>query len=36
VAIGIVLTGLILVLMGTFSVLQHQGSGVRLRFRTGA
>jgi tungstate transport system permease protein len=33
VAIGIVLTGLILVLMGGVSLLQHQGAGVRLRFR---
>jgi tungstate transport system permease protein len=33
VAIGIVLTGLIVVLMGGVSVLQHQGGGIRLRFR---
>jgi tungstate transport system permease protein len=36
VAIGIVLTGLILALMGTVSFLQHQGGGLRLRFRTGS
>lgn len=34
VAIGIVLIGLILVLMGGVSLLQHQGNGLRLRFRT--
>lgn len=34
VAIGIVLIGLILILMGGVSLLQHQGSGIRLRFRT--
>lgn len=34
VAIGIVLVGLILLLMGGVSLLQHQGSGIRLRFRT--
>ena len=34
VAIGIVLTGLILVLMGGVSALQHQGTGIRLRFRS--
>jgi tungstate transport system permease protein len=33
VAIGIVLIALILVLMGTASLLQHQGSGIRMRFR---
>jgi tungstate transport system permease protein len=32
VAIGIVLTGLILILMGAVSLLQHQGNGIRLRF----
>ena len=36
VAIGIVLTGLILVLMGGLSALQHQGGGIRLRFRSAA
>lgn len=36
VAIGIVLTGLILVLMGGVSALQHQGGGIRLRFRSAA
>lgn len=34
VAIGIVLIVLILVLMGGVSLLQHQGNGLRLRFRT--
>lgn len=34
VAIGIVLTGLILVLMGGVSLLQQRGSGIRWRFRT--
>jgi tungstate transport system permease protein len=34
VAIGIVLVGMILVLMCAVSLLQHQGRGVRLRFRT--
>jgi tungstate transport system permease protein len=34
VAIGIVLIGLILILMGGVSLLQQQGSGIRLRFRT--
>jgi tungstate transport system permease protein len=34
VAVGIVLIVLILVLMGGFSLLQHQGSGIRLRFRS--
>ncbi len=34
VAIGIVLIGLILLLMGGVSLLQHQGSGIRLRFRS--
>jgi tungstate transport system permease protein len=33
VAIGIVLAALILVLMGSVSLLQHQGGGIRLRFR---
>jgi tungstate transport system permease protein len=33
VAIGIVLAGLILILMGGLSLLQHQGGGIRLRFR---
>jgi tungstate transport system permease protein len=33
VAIGIVLSGLILILMGAVSLLQHQGNGIRLRFR---
>ena len=35
-AIAIVLTGLILILMCGLAVLQHQGSGLRLRFRTAA
>jgi tungstate transport system permease protein len=34
VAIGIVLIGMILVLMCAVSLLQHQGRGVRFRFRT--
>jgi tungstate transport system permease protein len=34
VAIAIVLIGMILVLMGGLAVLQHQGDGVRLRFRS--
>jgi len=34
VAIGIVLVGLILVLMGGVSLLQHQSGGIRLRFRS--
>jgi tungstate transport system permease protein len=34
VAIGIVLIGLILVLMGGLGLLQQQGSGIRLRFRS--
>ncbi len=34
VAIGIVLTGLILLLMGGVSLLQQRGSGIRLRFRS--
>jgi len=34
VAIGIVLIGLILVLMGGVSLLQHQSGGIRLRFRS--
>ncbi len=34
VAIGIVLIVLILVLMGGLGLLQHQGNGIRLRFRT--
>jgi tungstate transport system permease protein len=33
VAIGIVLTALILILMGGVAVLQQQGSGIRMRFR---
>jgi tungstate transport system permease protein len=33
VAIGIVLIALILILMGTVGLLQHQGSGIRMRFR---
>jgi tungstate transport system permease protein len=33
VAIGLVLIGMILVLMSAVSLLQHQGSGIRLRFR---
>jgi tungstate transport system permease protein len=33
-AIAIVLLGMILVLMGTVGVLQHQSGGLRLRFRT--
>ena len=33
VAIGIVLSGLILILMGGVGLLQHQGDGLRLRFR---
>ena len=34
VAIALVLIGLILVLMGGVGLLQHQGGGLRLRFRT--
>jgi tungstate transport system permease protein len=34
VAIGIVLIGLILVLMCGLGLLQHQGDGIRMRFRT--
>jgi tungstate transport system permease protein len=34
VAIGIVLVALILVVMSAASLLQHQGGGIRLRFRT--
>jgi tungstate transport system permease protein len=34
VAIGIVLIGLILILMGGVSLLQHQSGGIRLRFRS--
>jgi tungstate transport system permease protein len=34
VAAGIVLAGLILVLLGGVSLLQHQGGGIRMRFRT--
>jgi ABC-type tungstate transport system substrate-binding protein len=34
VAIGIVLIALILILMGGMGLLQHQGGGLRLRFRT--
>jgi tungstate transport system permease protein len=33
-AIAIVLMGMILILMGSFAMLQHQSGGVRLRFRT--
>ncbi len=33
-AIAIVLMGMILILMGGFALLQHQGGGLRLRFRT--
>jgi tungstate transport system permease protein len=36
VAIGIVLVALILVVMGSVSLLQHQGGGIRLRFRSPA
>jgi hypothetical protein len=36
VAIGIVLIGLILILMAGVSLLQHQGSGIRMRFRPAA
>jgi tungstate transport system permease protein len=36
VAIGIVLIGLILILMSAVSLLQHQGSGIRMRFRPAA
>jgi tungstate transport system permease protein len=36
VAIGIVLIGLILILMSAASLLQHQGSGIRMRFRPAA
>jgi tungstate transport system permease protein len=32
-AVGIVLVGLILILMGGLSFLQHQGGGIRMRFR---
>jgi tungstate transport system permease protein len=34
VAIGIVLIGLILILMGGLGVLQHRSGGIRMRFRT--
>jgi tungstate transport system permease protein len=34
VAVGIVLIGLILILMCGLGVLQHQGNGLRLRFRS--
>jgi tungstate transport system permease protein len=34
VAIGIVLIGLIVILMGAVSLLQHHGGGIRLRFRS--
>jgi tungstate transport system permease protein len=34
VAIGIVLIGLIVILMGGVSLLQQQGTGIRMRFRT--
>jgi tungstate transport system permease protein len=33
-AIAIVLLGMILILMGSFALLQHQSGGLRLRFRT--
>ena len=33
-AIAIVLIGLILILMCGLGLLQHQGSGIRMRFRT--
>jgi tungstate transport system permease protein len=36
VAIGLVLAGLILVLMGGVSLLQQQGGGIRMRFRSAA
>jgi len=36
VAIAIVLMGLILILMGGLGLLQHQGNGLRLRFRSAA
>ena len=36
VAIGLVLTGLILVLMGGVSLLQLQSGGIRMRFRSAA
>jgi tungstate transport system permease protein len=36
VAVAIVLIGLILILMCGLAVLQHQGNGIRLRFRTAA
>jgi tungstate transport system permease protein len=36
VAVAIVLIALILVLMGGFSLLQHQGGGLRMRFRPAA
>lgn len=36
VAIGIVLIAMILILMGAVSVLQQQGSGIRMRFRPAA
>jgi tungstate transport system permease protein len=36
VAIAIVLIGLILILMCALGLLQHQGSGIRMRFRTAA
>jgi tungstate transport system permease protein len=35
-AIAIVLMGMILVLMGTVALMQHQSGGLRLRFRTAA
>ena len=34
VAIAIVLLGLIVILMGGVSLLQHSGGGIRMRFRT--
>jgi ABC-type tungstate transport system substrate-binding protein len=36
VAVAIVLIGLILILMCGLAVLQHQGNGIRLRFRSAA
>ena len=35
-AIAIVLLAMILILMGSFALLQHQSGGLRLRFRTGS
>ena len=34
VAVAVVLTVMILVLMGGLSILQHQGNGIRMRFRS--